>query len=288
MSRYRKRYLDKNIKTFLKDRMVFVGGPRQVGKTSLCLQFLSPKHISNPGYLNWDDLKSRELIRKREFPVKAQALLFDEIHKFKNWRSLMKGLYDKHRHKYKILVTGSARLDHYRKGGDSLFGRYFYLRLHPFSVHELSLSNQRQVRDLLKFGGFPEPFLKGEEKYLKMWHRERTYRIINDDIRDLNHIKEISNIELLADALISRTGSPLSINNLSHDIGVHHQTLSRWIDILDSLYYSYRISPFGSPKIRAVKKEQKLYLWDWSSIEEKSFQFEKHGCKPFVKILSLC
>ena len=282
MKSFHNRYLLKSIKYFLKKRMVFVGGPRQVGKTTLCLQFLKPPSISNRAYLNWDDLQARSKIKKAELPIDKKIILFDEVHKFKNWRSLVKGFYDTKRYKYKFLVTGSARLDLYRKGGDSLLGRYRYLRLHPLTVKELS-ADKNTVESLLKFGGFPEPFFNGTERNLKLWHKERVYRIINDDVRELNKVKELTSIELLADALSERIGSPLSVKNLADDLGVHHSTAKQWGQILDQIYYSYRISPFGSAKIRAVKKEQKLYLWDWSIIEDPAFRFENMVASHLLK-----
>lgn len=280
--RFRQRYLAPLIKEFLSDRMVFLGGPRQVGKTSLCLHFLKGSGVESPAYLNWDDPQARQKIKVGEFPVDKEILCFDEIHKFKPWRSLLKGLFDTKKHRHKFLVTGSARLDHYRRGGDSLLGRYRYLRLHPFSLGELSPSS-KTTQELLKFGGFPEPFLKGSERNLRLWHAERIYRIVNDDIRDLEMVRELNSLELLADALPSRVGSPLSMKNLAEDLGVHHATIKNWLRILDNLYYSYRISPYGAPKIRAVKKEQKLYLWDWSSIEESSFRFENMVASHLLK-----
>jgi len=282
MGYFHSRYLLKPIKAFLRNRMVFVGGPRQVGKTTLCLQFLHPPFVSNSAYLNWDDPQARYRIKNLELPIDKKMLLFDEIHKFTSWRSYMKGLYDTKKYKYKFLVTGSARLDLYRKGGDSLLGRYRYLRLHPLTLKELSF-NKDTVEKLLKFGGFPEPFFNGTERNLKLWHRERAYRIINDDIRGLNRVKELTSIELLADALNERVGSPLSIKNLADDLNVHHATVDNWVQILDQIYYSYRIAPFGSPRIRAVKKEQKLYLWDWNTIGDLGFRFENMVASHLLK-----
>jgi predicted AAA+ superfamily ATPase len=277
-----KRYLHETIKEFLTQRMVFIGGPRQVGKTTLCLSFLKNSDRSNSAYLNWDDIHARPLIKRAEIPVGQKIICFDEIHKFKNWRSLIKGIYDTKKDKHQFLVTGSARLDHYRKGGDSLLGRYRYLRLHPLSLGELSY-DPKAVPQLLKFGGFPEPYFNATEKNLRLWQRERTYRIIHDDIRDLEQVKEITSLELLADALPLRTGSPLSMKNLANDLEVHHATIKNWIQILDNLYFSFRILPYGVPKIRAVTKEQKLYLWDWSPLEEIGLRFENMMASQLLK-----
>ena len=282
MEIFHKRYLDRDIRNFLQDKMVFLGGPRQVGKTTLCLHFLKPSSTENPAYLNWDVPSNRYSIKKAELPTNKKIICFDELHKFKNWRSLIKGLYDTKKYKHRFLVTGSARLDYYRRGGDSLLGRYRYLRLHPFTLRELSFS-KKSMDELLKFGGFPEPFFKGTEKHLRLWHKERNYRIVNDDLRDLEQVKELNAIEMLADALPDRVGAPLSVKNLADDLSANHSTLRRWIQILDNIYYSYRISPYGPPRIRAVKKEQKLYLWDWSAIEDRAFRFENMVASHLLK-----
>lgn len=253
--------------------MVFVGGPRQVGKTTLCLQFLKPPKINNPAYLSWDDIASRKSIKNAEIPP-SQYVLFDEIHKYKGWRNFLKGLYDKRKEDQHFLVTGSARLDHYRRGGDSLLGRYRYLRLHPFSVSELGVTSQSGLDQLLRFGGFPDPFLAGSDKEWKLWNRERLHRIINDDIRDLEHLREYSTIETLAEAIPDRVSSPLSVQALSEDLEVNFRTAENWIQILEKVYFCYRILPFGGPKIRAVKKEKKVYLWDWSACTSPGSRFE--------------
>ena len=155
--------------------MVFIGGPRQVGKTTLAQQIIK----NELSYLNWDFLEHRKSIIKQEIPLHSGELIFDEIHKFPKWRNFIKGFYDIYGDKIKIIVTGSARLDHFRKGGDSLFGRYHYFRLHPFSLRELNKKpGPKDVQDLMKLGGFPEPLLKGSAKSYRRWSLERLNRVI--------------------------------------------------------------------------------------------------------------
>jgi uncharacterized protein len=267
------RYLEPAIGQFLAKRMVFVGGPRQVGKTTMCLNFIEPPTTDNPAYLNWDDLKDKKLLKNGELP-NTKIVVIDEIHKYKNWRNLIKGFYDKKKNIQDFIVTGSARLDYYRRGGDSLLGRYRYLRLHPLSVGELGLTRQEEVGRLLKFGGFPDPYFAHDEVLWKLWSRERLYRLINDDIGDLEAVRDMASLETLAESLIDRVGSPLSINNIAHELAVNHRTAENWVKILERVYYCYRIAPFGAPKIKAVKKEKKLYLWDWSQIEASGLKFE--------------
>jgi predicted AAA+ superfamily ATPase len=276
------RYLKPVIGEFLDQRMVFLGGPRQVGKTTLCLDFIKPSTVQNPSYLNWDDLKSRQLLRQGKLPP-SPLLVIDEIHKYKLWRNTLKGFYDKNKRVQNYLVTGSARLDYYRKGGDSLLGRYRYLRLHPFSVNELKLNSAADTHDLLKFGGFPEPWVLQSERSHKLWCQERLYRIVNDDIADLEKLNEYSRLELLAELLRTKVGSLLSIKSLEEDLQVSQKTIAHWIEILERIYYAFRIYPYGPPKIRSLKKSAKIYLWDWSELEQMGARFENLVASQLLK-----
>ena len=275
MEKARKRYIKESVAADLTNRMVFVGGPRQVGKTTFALSFLPQSDEKSPAYLNWDDTTVRAALLKGELPANEKCLVLDEIHKFARWRNLVKGFYDTNKSATSFIITGSARLDHYSKGGDSLQGRYHYYRLHPFSPMELNRKPTRNdIETLLKFGGFPEPCLKAEERFWRRWQRERMQRIIYDDIRDLENVKEISLMELLAAELPHRVGSPLSVKKLKEVLQVAHETAERWLKIFERMYYCFRIPPYGPPTIRAVKKEQKLYLWDWSLVSEPGPRFE--------------
>lgn len=275
-----KRYLYKSVCKDIEEKMVFIGGPRQVGKTTFAQGFLSHYHDGHPAYLNWDNAQDRRIIREATWPKNEKRIVLDEIHKFARWRQLIKGHYDKLKNTHQFLVTGSARLDYYRKSGDSLLGRYYYYRLHPFSFPELGFQD---FDGLFKFGGFPEPYLRQNEGDLRRWHKLRTERIIYSDIRDLERINEISLLQLLAEALPERVGSPLSRKNLAQDLELDFKTIERWITILENVYYCFRVPPFGAPKIRAVKKEQKLYLWDWSEIENEGIRFENFVASHLLK-----
>ena len=197
------RYIADLIGEFLAKRAVFIGGPRQVGKTTLALSLLGPKATSkHPAYLNWDFAPSAEKIRKNMLPIDQSILVFDELHKLKTWKSWIKGLIDVEKGRVKIVVTGSARLDLYQKGGDSLFGRYRYIRLHPFSLTELTrVGESHALGRLLKFGGFPEPLFSGSERELRLWQKERLRRLIREDVRDISVIQNLSAMESLAELL---------------------------------------------------------------------------------------
>lgn len=227
---------------------------------------------------------TRPSLLRGELPPNEGIIVLDEIHKFARWRNLVKGFFDTKKSDVSFLITGSARLDFYSKGGDSLQGRYHYYRLHPFSIQEFSNNpSESDVQSLLKFGGFPEPLLRAEEKFWRRWQRERLQRIIYEDIRDLENIKEISLLELLAEELPNRVGAPLTIKKIRELLQVAHETVERWLKIFERMYYCYRIPPYGSLRIRAVKKEQKLYLWDWSMVPDPGPRFENFVASQLLK-----
>jgi hypothetical protein len=285
----RRRYLEPLIVPVLPRKMVFIGGPRQVGKTTLALSLVGKgADETHPACLNWDDPRAAARVRRLELPPGESLIVLDEIHKYARWRNLVKGIYDAEKSRRRIVVTGSARLDYYRKGGDSLANRYRYFRLHPFSLRELSASpTKSDVDALLRFGGFPEPFLLQDEREHRIWQRDRITRVVRGDLRDLEQVREISLVEQLVDLLPARVGSPLSIKSLREDLEVDHKTVERWITILENLYLCFRISPFGAPKVRAVKKERKLYLWDWSMTPEGGARFENLVASQLLKYCHL-
>jgi predicted AAA+ superfamily ATPase len=272
------RYLAAQVEHDLSKKMVFLGGPRQVGKTTLAKSIIQdPK-----GYLNWDIAEHREKILKGEIP-RSNILVFDELHKYRSWRNYLKGFFDLVSKERKILVTGSARLDLYRFGGDSLQGRYHYLRLHPFSVSELKMTRQSDMLSLLELGGFPEPFLGGSKVEAKRWSREYRTRLIREDIVSLERVQDLGNLELLMLRLPALVGSPLSLNALREDLQVSHKTLASWVAVLERMYAIFRLAPFGAPKIRAVKKEQKHYHFDWSLVPNMACRFENLVASHLLK-----
>jgi hypothetical protein len=272
------RYLQSAVEHDLDRKMVFVGGPRQVGKTQL-----GKMVIADPAaYLNFDVPAHRDAILRGELPP-TQAWFFDEIHKYRSWRNYLKGLYDAAGGRKRILVTGSARLDFYRFGGDSLQGRYYYLRLHPLTLAEVGGSSGEDLAALLRLSGFPEPFLGGSETEARRWSLAYRERMVREEVTSLESISDLSKLELLTCALPARVGSPLSINALREDLQVSHPTVARWLQVLERLYAIFRVPPFGSPRLRAVKKEQKHYHFDWTVVGDNGARFENLVASHLLK-----
>jgi predicted AAA+ superfamily ATPase len=272
-----------HIRKDLLKKMVFIGGPRQVGKTTLGISFLNNYHDGHPAYLNWDQSDARSIIQKGTWPKDEPLIIFDEIHKRKGWQTFVKGIWDKWRNTQRFIVTGSARLDVFRKGGDSMLGRYHYYRIHPFTLPELGYSEDNLFL-LFKFGGFPEPLLAQDETELRRWHLQRVSKLVRIDLRDLETVSDLDKVELLADSMGAKVGSPFSYRSFAEDLEVSDKTIKRWVKILDSLYYCYLIPPFGSTKIKAIKKSQKLYLWDWSQIPDPGARFENMVASHLLKL----
>ena len=163
-------------------------------------------------------------------------------------------------------------------------GRYYPYRLHPFSLRELNPHpTKSDLNSLFQLNGFPEPLFSGSQKTLNRWRNERLSQLIREDIRDLERVKDLDTMEVLMDAIPQKIGSPLSVKSLREDLEVSHETVERWICILESLFVCFRILPFGAPKIRAVKKEKKLYLYDWSPIENPGPRFENLAACQLLK-----
>lgn len=282
-----KRRIFETVSNDLLKKMVFISGPRQTGKTTLAQSF---EDLFQTHYYNWDKDADRLALKKSELDMSKELWIFDEIHKNRHWRNWIKGVYDTQKSTKKILVTGSAKLDIYRYGGDSLQGRYFSHRLHPFTYSELlgiksydyanffQLSHEaggnKELEDLNILGGFPEPLFSGSLKESKRWRKSYGTRLIQDDIRDLERLQDLAKVELLLNRLPETVGSVLSINSLREDLEVSFPTTKKWIEVLERVYAVFRILPYGSPKIKAVKKEPKLYFWDWGQIQNEAARFE--------------
>lgn len=280
---------------FQNNKMAFISGPRQVGKTTLALQLL--EKAGGGAYYNWDDVEfKRQWIKDPkvfapEVVGPRRMVVFDELHKAARWKTTLKGLYDLRHSVADILVTGSARLDIFRRGGDSLLGRYFLLRMHPFSLGELSgsvvkpedletllknpLAPAKDIFErLLQFGGFPDPYLKADPHLWNLWRRMRHERLVREDLLSITQTHELSLIESCAALLPERVGSPFSVQSLSEDLSVSHPTAKRWLIWLSQLFYLYFVPTYSKKLSRSLRKQPKVYLWDWSEVKDEGARFE--------------
>lgn len=266
---------------FKKKKIIMISGPRQVGKTTLAKNYLADKenyfsYDSETFRKQWAKGPENALINRTKGPV-----VLDEIHKDRLWKRKLKGIYDKDPSEGPYIVTGSARLDIFRKGSDSLLGRYLPYRLHPITIGERDtppspdeLFQQKgsaicSVADLLNLGGFPEPFFGGNKKEALRWSRLRLDRLILEDTRDILSVSDIAAFKLLPDLLPERVGSPLSLNALKEDVGKAYATVRSWYQVLEALYYCITIRPYSKKIKKAIKAEPKMYLFDILRIPEE-------------------
>ncbi len=281
--------------------MVFLAGPRQSGKTTLA--HIISKKFTNTLYFNWDIAEHR--VRLIENPTFFEAvqrkdsstplIVFDEIHKYKEWKNYLKGVYDQFHGSYQFLVAGSGRLDIYQKGGDSLAGRYYLFHLGPFTVAELGGCNlpiRNWLREPLKvnmeekeklreiwsrlstLSGFPEPYLSGRTTTYHRWTNAYSQQLIREDIRDLTGIKSIGETELLYLLLPSKVGSPLSVPSLAGDLRASYNSIRNWLSVFERFFLIFSIGPWTHKIARAIQKERKIYLLDSPKIEDPSARFE--------------
>ena len=243
--------------------MIFVVGPRQVGKTTLAKAVLH-KHYADGRYLNWDLDEDRQDILRKRWRDDSTLLVFDELHKYPKWKRWIKGIYDTSHENHSFLITGSARLDVYRRGGDSLMGRYHYWRLHPFTLDEIpdGMSPENAFHRLMTVGGFPEPFLDGDERSARRWRRERFDRVLREDVRDLESIRNIQLLSLFLDSLRHRVGGLITLSNLATDLEISPKTAKSWLEVLERMYLVFSVRPFTRSLPRAVLKPPKVYFFD--------------------------
>ncbi len=300
------RYLQSSLVEHCRDdrQMLFLSGPRQVGKTTVA-QMLGAD-VGESFYLNWDNLSHREVIVRGPDAVASHAELdrlrnepplciFDELHKYQHWRTFLKGLFDEYQEQLRVVVTGSASLATFRRGGDSLMGRYFPFTLHPISVAELVgaqgrlvIQEPKPISDdawaaLHRFGGFPEPFLKADQRFYNRWRSLRTEQLLREDVRDLTRIQELGQIELLAKVLSTQVGQLTSYSYLAKHVRVSVDTIRRWIATLESLYFCFAVRPWHQNVTRALRKEPKYYLWDWSLVEDVGARHENLVASALLK-----
>jgi uncharacterized protein len=238
-----------------------------------------------------------------EWSPETELIILDEFHKQTGWKSILKGIWDTRAADQRMLLTGSSRLDVFRRGGDSLMGRYHYWRLHPFTASEMDGmplpgsedasagtpprlhfgEASRYCNDLFRLGGFPEPLLSGEERTLNRWRTSRLERMFREDIRSVEAVQQLGKVELLAEMLPARVGAPLSFNSLTGDIEASNKTVKAWIDLLARNYYLYLVPPWHRRIDRALKKEPKIYLWDWTEVPSEGARFENLVASHLLK-----
>ena len=262
-----KRYLEKYIQEDLDKKIILLTGPRQTGKTTL-----SKMLKKTFDYFNFDNMNDRLSLQEKSWDRSKPLVVFDELHKLKNWKSWLKGVYDTEGIPPAMLVTGSAKLDTYRKVGDSLAGRFFQFRMHPLDLKEIHKilkpdDLEAALDKLLLFGGFPEPFLEGTTRFYNRWKKSHLDVIIKQDLIDLENVQQITQIETLIQLLKYRVGSPISYSSLAQDLQCSDKTVKRWLTILENMYVLFKVSPFHKNIARAIQKAPKFYFYDTGQVQ---------------------
>lgn len=267
------RKIHKQILSDLKKKMVFIVGPRQVGKTWLSKKIM--KEYKSPLYLNFDDFNHREIIKKKAWLPDVDLIVFDEIHKMPQWKNYLKGVYDTRKESLHFLVTGSARMDAFKRVGDSLAGRFYIHHLLPFTLAEIkgtTLDNPLSL--LMERGGFPEPLLASEPEEVDCWRSLYTDSLLGQDVLEFQDIEKVNAIRQVYQLLLNKIGSPISYSSLARDIGISPITVKKYIEILEALYIIFIIRPYTHKISRSILKEPKIYFFDYGLISDIGARFE--------------
>jgi predicted AAA+ superfamily ATPase len=283
------------------DPMTWITGPRQVGKTFMV------KKLGHP-YYNWDtsEVKKEYLKNPYFFRSNTSHIIFDEIHKRRDWKKILKGYYDSPTREENFIVTGSGRMDQYKKGGDSLQGRYLSYQLWPLTYDEIygGIGKSRDLKvprdwysfkpdesstldtELVNLGGFPKPFLDGSVTKLRRWQDQYLERLAREDVRDFSNVLHTDKIELLARLLPERMMAPISMLSLARDVEVSPVAIKSWLRLFELLYLGLSLKPYHRKIHRAVKMESKWYFYQWTFVEENGVRFENYLAIQLAAALS--
>ena len=242
----------------------------------------------NHDYLNFDNDEDRKRIREKSWDRKKELLIFDELHKLPKWKQWLKGVYDKEGANPPIVVTGSARIDSYKKVGDSLAGRYFHYRVHPLDVREIVSIDKNQnpqevVQRLLNLSGFPEPYLEGTQEFYNLWKKTHLDIILRQDLIDLEAVSNIKQIELLIDLLRDRVGFPISYTSLAIDLQVSDKTIKKWLELLENMFVIFKIIPYSKNIARSILKKPKYYFYDIARTNNEGARLENLVAASLLK-----
>jgi len=270
----------------LTKKMVLLTGPRQVGKTTLARELMAG--WKSPQYLNWDVTADRRTLLDQSWGQRTDLLILDEIHKMTGWKAYLKGVFDGRAEGQAILVTGSARMETFRQSGESLAGRYFQMRLHPFSVREWVMltgaAPEAALDRLIERGGMPEPFLADDPTDADRWRQQYFTDLIREDVLEFSRIHEIRVMRLLVELLRERVGSPLSIASLARDLQAAPNTVTKYLAILEALYVIFLVRPYHHNVARAILKEPKAYFFDTGYVRgDEGAKFENACAAMLLK-----
>lgn len=282
-------------------RMVFVEGPRRVGKTTL--GELIGRSYANRLALNGEIPEERaRLVRNPAFFEEVERrddspplIVLDEVNRHRGWRKHLKAAYDRAQAAYHFLVTASSRLDHPPRRGDSLAGRYYRIGLWPFTLAEtarrrrapeafladplqMSMEGAGEVAELWQtlseLGGFPEPFLAGRKTAYRRWSNAYAGQLVREEIRDMTGIKALAELETLVHLLPAQVGGLLPVPVLAQTLHVAYNTIRSWLATLQRFFAVFVLTPWTRGVPRAIREGQKLYLYDYPRIADEAARFE--------------
>jgi predicted AAA+ superfamily ATPase len=259
-------------------RTAFVSGPAQVGRTTSC------KALSTR-YLDWDDVAHRLLILKGPEAVakhldldrsREVTVVFDNLQGHRGWKDFLRKFQLRCSSRVRVVVT---LLSHQGK----LPSRSSLVRINPWTVGECARKglvatpievpaavSEEDWMALLEHGGFPEPFRKRDARFTQRWHARRQTDLIDHALPRLAAVRDPSLLQMLGLLLSDRSANPIVYSDLSRQLGVSVDTVTRWVGLLVELQYGFCVRPWFSGVPKALRKEPRWFLRDWSAVLDPS------------------
>lgn len=245
-------------------KVVFLGGPRQVGKTTV-LKHLSKK--TNRQYVTLDDLEERELAKKDPALFLTQhkpPIIIDEAQYAPELFSVIKMIVDESDERGQFWLTGSQQFNLIKNIQESLAGRVAILDILGLSRQEKfgkTKKNKVQLFDEIFTGSFPV-FYSNKDVDRDFFYNSYIQTYLDRDLSNIFGVSKLSEFNRFLSVCAARTGQILNMSDLARDVGIAISTASEWLSILEATKQIFLLRPYFLNITKRYIKAPKLYFLD--------------------------
>lgn len=252
-------------------KVLVLYGPRQVGKTTLAQELVNSLRIKSK-FINADELVYREALasqdsrRLGEIAGDADLLVIDEAQRVPEIGLNLKILVDTFP-SLRILATGSASFDLANKISEPLTGRKLTFNLFPVSYNEVretygSLETRSQLQRWMVWGGYPAIVTEADVSLREKLLHELVGSYLYKDVLELEDIRRSSKLVNLLRLLAFQIGTEVSTTELAASLALNHQTVQRYLDLLEKVFVIFRVDGFSRNLRKEISKNGRYYFYD--------------------------